>query len=643
MLADLALSWPSPATHPVRREGETMRVDRENGTVPACVRRPSARELPGNVRTLPELLSWRAALTPWRPAYAEYDATADDWRETSWREASDAMHLHLRALRALDIGEHARIGILLPNGYAAVCIDLATLAGGWVPVPMHALDNPASIAYILGDTAAEVLFVETHGQWAEILAAGLVAPSLRVVIVRRGGVAQPAGGKGPRTLTFEAWLRMADADSTTPTAAPKETDLAAIVYTSGTTGRPKGVMLTHANVMANVRACLARFEAREDDRFLSFLPLSHTFERTAGYYLPIAAGASVAFARSIDQLPDDLRRVSPTILVSVPRVYEKAQARIDATLAHSPVARVAFRCTVAAGWRRHLRQQGAPGACQLSRPVDDLCSRLLDPCVGKPLREQFGGRLRVAVSGGAALAPAIARNFIGLGVEIVQGYGMTETSPVVTANAPGDNDPSTVGRPLCDVELRIGEQRELQVRGPNVMRGYWNRPEDSERAFIDGWLRTGDQAEIVDGRLRILGRIKDIIVTATGEKIAPLDVEQALMTDPLVEQAYVFGEGRPFIGCVLQLEASRWRTLARELELDPDATGSLSSVEALRAVEARMKAATSALPRHGQPRRAILTLAPWTTANGLLTPTLKLKRKNIEARFAEQIASLYGR
>ena len=620
-----------------------MRIDHDNGTVPACVRRTGARELPANVRTLPELLSWRAALTPWRPAYAEYDAAADDWRETSWRETADAVHRHVRALSALGVGEHARIGILMPNGYATVCIDFASLAGGWVPVPMHALDNPASIAYILGDTAAEVLFVETHAQWAGIRASGLVAPSLRAVVVGRGDVAQTQGGQGPRLLTFEAWLRMAEAGATPPATAPKATDLAAIVYTSGTTGRPKGVMLTHANVMSNVRACLARFEAREDDRFLSFLPLSHTFERTAGYYLPVAAGACVAFARSVDQLPADLRRVKPTILVSVPRVYEKAQARIDATLARSMVARVAFRCAVAAGWRRHLRQQGAPGACQLSQPLDDLCSRLLDARVGRPLREQFGGRLRVAVSGGAALAPAIARNFIGLGVEIIQGYGMTETAPVVAANAPGDNDPSTVGRPLCGVELRIGEQRELQVRGPNVMRGYWNRPEDSAHAFVDGWLRTGDQAEIVDGRLRILGRIKDIIVTATGEKIAPLDVEQALMTDPLIEQAFVFGEGRPFIGCGLQLEAARWRTLARELELDPEATGSLSAFEALRAVEARMKTATSSLPRHGQPRRAILTLDPWTTAGGLLTPTLKLKRKNIEARFAEQIAALYGR
>jgi len=620
-----------------------MRFDRENGRTPACKHRPGTRELPANVRTLPELLAWRAELTPWHPAYAEYDAATDDWRERTWREVSDAVHLHLRALRALGIGQRARIGILLPNSYATVCIDLAALAGGWVPVPMHALDNPASIAYILGDTAAELLFVDTLAQWKDIRAAGLDAPALRTVVVRRGGVVASDADGGPRTLALEAWLQRAETTPASAACRPKEDDLAAIVYTSGTTGRPKGVMLTHANVMANVGACLARFEAHEDDRFLSFLPLSHTFERTAGYYLPIAAGACVAFARSIDQLPADLQRVKPTILVSVPRVYEKAQARIDATLASSRLARLAFRCAVAAGWRRHLRTQVAPVAGRWMQPLDEFCLRLLDARVGAPLRAQFGGRLRVAVSGGAALAPAIARNFIGLGVEIVQGYGMTETSPVVSANAPGDNDPATVGRPLWGVEVRIGEQQELQVRGPNVMRGYWNRPEDTERAFVDGWLRTGDQAAIEDGRLRILGRIKDIIVTATGEKIAPLDVEQALMADPLFEQAFVFGEGRPFIGSVLQLEAGRWKALAHELGLDPESPDALTCAEALRAVEQRMTASTSALPRHGQPRRAILTLTPWTTANGLLTPTLKLKRRNLEARFAEGIATLYKR
>ena len=596
---------------------------------------------PASVRTLPELLAWRAAQTPWRPAYAEFDSGCNAWQETTWRETDDAVRLLSNRFTSLRLGHGARVALLLPNCRAAACLDLAVLASGLVPVPMHALDNPASIAYILQDTAAEMLVVDSAAQWQAIRALGTPPSSLRLVLVRRDPAAV-AGKDGMASVTgLDEWANAPGAAVGQPPHAPSADDLAAIVYTSGTTGRPKGVMLTHANVMANVRACLARFEAREDDLFLSFLPLSHTFERTAGFYLPIAAGSCVAYSRSVQLLPDDLLRTHPTILVSVPRIYEKVQAQIEAAIAGSWPARIAFACAVAAGWRRHLRALRRSAVAEWLRPLDALLTRLLDARVGAPLRARFGGRLRVAVSGGAALAPEIARTFIGLGIEIVQGYGMTESSPVVTANAPGDNDPATVGRPLDGVELRIGPALELQVRGPNVMRGYWNRPEDTAAAFSDGWLRTGDQAAIEDGRVRILGRIKEIIVTATGEKIAPADVEQALMRDPLVEQAYVFGEGRPFIGCILQLQAKEWAAFASGLGLDPAAPESLFAPAAVRAVESRMAARTAALPRHGQPRRAVLTLAPWTTDNGLLTPTLKLKRHNLQARFASEIEQLY--
>jgi len=618
-----------------------MRTDRgEPGPRIARPGMPSTMP-PATVRTLPQLLAWRAMRTPWRPAYSEFDAERDAWREITWRETEDAVRRLSHQLAALRLAHGDRIALLLPNGHAAACLDLAVLSSGLVPVPMHALDNPASIAYILQDTAAAVLVVESAAQWNAIRALGPPPVSLRLVLVRRDRERVAGADGAARVAGLDEWLNGPAPDVAAQAQAPTEDDLAAIVYTSGTTGRPKGVMLTHANVMANVRACLARFEAREDDVFLSFLPMSHTFERTAGFYLPIAAGSCVAYSRSVQQLPDDLLRARPTILVSVPRIYEKVQAQIEATVEGSLPARIALRCAVAAGWRRHLRAMRRSSAAEWLRPLDALLTRLLDARVGAPLRARFGGRLRVAVSGGAALAPQIARTFIGLGIEIVQGYGMTESSPVVTANAPGDNDPSTVGRPLDGVELRIGPALELQVRGPNVMRGYWNRPEDTAAVFSDGWLRTGDQAAIEDGRVRILGRIKEIIVTATGEKIAPVDVEQALTRDRLIEQAYVFGEGRPFIGCVLQLQAQEWASLAAGLGLDPDAPESLFAPEAVRAVEARMTARTASLPRHGQPRRAILTLTPWTTDNGLLTPTLKLKRRNLQARFGAEIEQLY--
>jgi len=620
-----------------------MRTDGGASRPRGAPRQLPAGALSANLRTLPELLAWRAAQTPWRPAYSEFDEARDGWREFTWRETDDTVRRIARLLASLCLPDGARVALLLPNCHLAACLDLAVLAVALVPVPLHALDNPQSIAYILQDADAELLVVDSAAQWQAIRALGPPPASLRLVLVRRDPAAV-AGRDGRLTVVaLDAWLAGPVAQGSALPRGPDEHDLAAIVYTSGTTGRPKGVMLTHANVMANVRACTERFQAREDDVFLSFLPLSHTFERTAGFYLPIAAGSCVAYARSIPLLPEDLLRTRPTILVSVPRVYEKVQAQIEATIAGSWVARLALRCAVAAGWRRHLRVMKQSVVAEWLRPLDALCTRLLDARVGAPLRARFGGRLRVAVSGGAALAPEIARTFIGLGLEIVQGYGMTEAAPVVTANAPGDNDPATVGRALGGVELRIGPAHELQVRGPNVMLGYWKRPEDTAAAFADGWLRTGDQAAIEDGRVRILGRIKEIIVTATGEKIAPVDVEQALTRDPLFEQAFAFGDGRPFIGCVLQLQAQAWAEFAAGLGLDPAASASLSAPAALRAVEARMTRRTASLPRHGQPRRAILTLAPWTTDNGLLTPTLKLKRRNLQVRFGSEIEQLYDR
>jgi len=268
---------------------------------------------------------------------------------------------------------------------------------------------------------------------------------------------------------------------------------------------------------------------------------------------------------------------------------------------------------------------------------------VLDKLVAQPLLAQFGGRLRVAVSGGAALSQPIAHCFLGLGLPILQGYGMTETSPVVAANGLDDNDPATIGRPLPGVDVRIGEHQELQVRSWSVMRGYWKREADTAAAFIDGWLHTGDQAAIENGRIRILGRLKEIIVTSTGEKIAPADLELAITSDPLFEQAYTFGDNRPFIGCIVVLGRSGWMRLASSLNLDPDASDSLQAPSAREAALERIRALTHTFPYYAQPRAVALTLEPWTSENTLMTPTLKLKRKNLAARFATEIEDLYRR
>jgi long-chain acyl-CoA synthetase len=268
---------------------------------------------------------------------------------------------------------------------------------------------------------------------------------------------------------------------------------------------------------------------------------------------------------------------------------------------------------------------------------------MLDTLVGRTLRAQFGGRLRLAVSGGAPLSATIARCFLGLGVPILQGYGMTETSPVVAANAPEDNDPATVGRPVRDVEVRIGDNQELLVRGPNVMKGYWKREEDTAATFIDGWLRTGDQAAIEHGRVRILGRVKEIIVTSTGEKIAPVDLELAITGDPLFEQVYALGDNRPFIACIVQLNREEWQHWAAQQGWDATAPGTVQMQPVREALLARIRELTKAFPHYAQPRAVWPVLEPWTIEGGLITPTLKLKRKQLAAHYREQIEALYQR
>jgi long-chain acyl-CoA synthetase len=625
---------------------------------------PDTRPFPdgafADVRTLPALLARRVALTPDAPAYRCFDEAHGAWAVVTWHAFAQRVTRAASALAALGLPRGARVALLLPNGIDAVAIDQALLAGAAVPVPMHAIDNPESIAYILGDSEAALLVAQTEAQWRAIEATGAVPASLRqVVLMQRiapdGSRATPAASPSspaavpasPDIVSFDDWLARGDARAVDREAAapagPAEDELAALVYTSGTTGKPKGVMLTHRNVVSNVSAVLQRVAPRADDVFLSFLPLSHTFERTAGYYVPIASGACVAFARSVALLAEDLVTVRPTILVSVPRIYERVYAAVQAAVAPSAPKRILFAWAQAVGWRRFCRVQRLPVEGRVPAALDALAWPLLSRLVAQPLLARFGGRLRVAVSGGAALSKPIAHCFLGLGLPIVQGYGMTESSPVVAANAPDDNDPATVGRVLAGIEVRIGENHELQVRGPNVMRGYWKREEDKARSFVDGWLRTGDQAVIEGGRIRIIGRLKEIIVTATGEKIAPIDLELAITADPLFEQACVFGENRPFISAIVVLAAGPWRALAASLGVDPALPASLAGPRVREAALQRIRDATRSFPHYAQPRVVALTLEPWTIENTLITPTLKLKRNNISARFADVIEGLYRR
>lgn len=614
-------------------------------------------------QTLPQLLALRVTETPDGEAYRRFDDVGQQWVSLSWKQTEERVLQWSKALAAQQLPAGARVAILLPNGFDAMTMDQACLRCGLVPVPLHAIDNAGSIAYILADSGASLLLVAETKAWQKICETGHALPELQAVIVApQGRVAEQRGSLTDENaapeiqallqkplLALPQWLAMG-ADQNRPLPAPpNEEDLAGIVYTSGTTGKPKGVMLTHRNVVSDIHAVMQRVQAFPSDVFLSFLPLSHTFERTTGYYLAVACGSCVAYVRSVAQIAEDMKTIKPTILISVPRIYERVNAKIAEKLARSPFKSQLFHAAVAVGWKRFCQAQGIQSTGETANAELDsggwmqhLPWWLLQILVAKPLLAQFGGRLRVAVSGGAPLSSSNARVFLGLGLPLIQGYGMTETAPVVAANSLKDNHPATVGRALPSAELRIGDDRELQILGPMVMRGYWKRPEDTAKTFTaDGWLKTGDQAVMEDGRVRIQGRIKEIIVTSTGEKVPPNDVEQAIMADPLFEQVLILGEDRPFIACIAVVNTTEWLVMAKALGLDPSDPASLNHSAAEREALARIEKQTRNFARYAVPRTVHLVQEPWTIDNSLMTPTLKLKRKNLMAYYEQDIQTMY--
>lgn len=399
-------------------------------------------------------------------------------------------------------------------------------------------------------------------------------------------------------------------------------------------------MLSHNNILSNAYSSAQVVTVRPDDVLLSFLPLSHTFERTAGYYVPMLCGATVAYARSIRQLQDDLLIIRPTILISVPRIYERIYAGIQAKLAEGPaISRLLFKLAVDIGYSRFERQQKRVGW-----RISHLLWPLLDKLVARKVMEKLGGRLWQVMSGGAALSPEISRVFIGLGLPILQGYGLTETSPVVCANRLDDNLPSSVGRPAPGVEVRLGEQNALLIRGPNVMLGYWNNPEATHAILsADGWLNSGDTASIdAQSRVTITGRLKDIIVTSTGEKIPPADMEAAILRDPIFEQVMIVGEGRSYLSALTVLSKRGWEVVATHCNAKNDPHALACDEYAEEIILEKIARQISGFPGYAKVHRALLISEPWTVENEMLTPTLKLKRKKIYEHYQGEIDQLYA-
>ena len=596
--------------------------------------------------TLDRFIPLRASLTGGEIALKQFNRTLNAWDAVSYHELNDRITEWRRSFVSLGLSRGARVSILLNNGVDHVLADQAVMANAMIPVPLHNIDTPGSLAFILADSGAECLVTNKYARWLAVEAVGESLPALKTVILTDEVTPAKQNPSGPKILGIDDFLGLGHAVTELP-AGPEPEDLAAVVYTSGTTGKPKGVMLTHANVVANVIATLEHIAPAPHPGyvFLSFLPLSHTFERTAGYYLALGMGCTIVFNRSIMLLNEDFRIAHPDVLISVPRIYERIYARIiDRLGKQSAFVRFLFNACVDVGWRRFCRANRLPVPESAVSWLDPLVWPIFKSLVADKVSMQFGGRLKVAIAGGAALNHKVARMFCGLGIPPIQGYGMTEASPIIAGNSLKLNQPETVGRPFPNVEVRLApETNEIQVKGPSVMKGYWKRPDDTAKVLSpDGWLSTGDVGEFnEEGLLRIRGRIKEIIVTSTGEKVPPVDLELALETDPLFAQTYVVGEARPFISFVAVLNPEEWIKLAAKLGVDPEDTLALQSNAVRSAVLKRARAAAADFPHYALPRNVALTLDPWTIDNGLLTPTLKLKRKPLAEKFAAQIEEMY--
>jgi len=597
---------------------------------------------PEQAGTLHGLFLERVRRSPDKIAYRHFRQNA--WRDLSWREMEAEVARWQTALAGLGLQRGDRVAIMLRNCPVWIAFDQAAMSLGLVTVPLYTVDRPDNVAYIVNDADVKVLLFETDEQWQALRTvrdqlAGVVCFVSVESLSDTSATLASVQAYEPRLMAMAEFLP--PEASLLPALPCQMNGLASIIYTSGTTGKPKGVMLSHANMLSNAHACLDTFAVHGDDLFLSFLPLSHTFERTLGYYLTIMTGATVAFARSIPQLSEDLQTIRPTLLISVPRIYERVYAAIRGKLEESSsLSRKLFNLAVETGWARFEHEQGR-GKWHPSF----LLWPLLQKLVAQKILDKLGGRLRVAISGGAALSSEISHVFVGLGLPIVQGYGLTETSPVITGNHLENNYPESVGQPIRDVQVRLGAQNELQVKGPNVMLGYWNNAEASMEAIgADGWLNTGDIAHISDsGHIYITGRLKEIIVMSNGEKIPPTDMELAILHDPLFDQVMIFGEAHPYLIALAVLNPEVWLHFAREVGIRADMPEALTDSRVEAKVLRRIAINLRTFPGYAKVNRVLILREPWSIENGLLTPTLKLRRDEVAQRFAGQIKQLYER
>ena len=596
-------------------------------------------------KTLPELLVNAVANFGDKEGYRYFDHQQSQWVSVTWKEFHARVMRWRKAFAAMGLQRGDRVSMLLVNSLDALTFDQAALANALVPVPLHSIDTPDSSAYILSDSGSKFLVTTTRARWNAIAATTSSDISAIQQVVFTTEEEEGMTGNIPY-CSAESWLeKAADFPEENLPAGPVETDLAAIIYTSGTTGRPKGVMLTHKAIMSNVLDTHDRYPLLADDVTLSYLPLSHSFERTATYYNSIICGTTLVFSRGVMSLLDDFRDARPTKMCSVPRVFEQFFTKLQVQIANSDEEeKRSAQGVLAAGWRQFARRNDIPVEGDFTEAEDQAFLDEHFEAVARPILDMFGGRLERVIIGGAALNYSVAKFFCALGINTTQGYGLTEYCPIISISHCEGNHPETVGLPIRNCEVRAGENDELQVRGPSVMSGYWNKPKETAETFTaDGWLKTGDQVDLSDGgRVRIKGRIKEIVVTSTGEKISPVDLEFAIQEDHIFDQVMIVGEARPYITALVVVNDTLFTQLCEEIGVDPKADDHNNNRDLRARLVKRIRHAAKHFPQYGVPRNIYILREHWTPENGLLTPTMKMRRRQILERFADEVESLYA-
>jgi len=588
-------------------------------------------------RNLVDLFFQQAARKGDRPfLWAKRDGR---YRPRSWRDAAAEVRDLARGLKALGIKPGERVGLVAENRPRWLIADLAIMAAGAITVPAYTTNTVDDHRHVLANSGVRAVIVSTSALAHRVIPAADQISQIDHVITM-----EPLATGQVSHLEVLSWDELVERGRSVPddieqtAAAIGRDDTACLIYTSGTGGVPRGVMLSHANILANCRGAYHLLEAigYGDEVFLCFLPLSHSYEHTAGMMFPISLGAEIYFAEGAETLAANLLEARPTIMTAVPRLYETLHQRMLRGIERDGgLKQKLFMRTLALG-RKHYEDAGSLGF------GERLMNGLLGLLVRRKVRKRFGGRLKAMVSGGAPLNPEIGKFFLALGVPLLQGYGQTEASPVVSANPPNRIKIHTVGPPLVGVEVRIAEDGEILVRGENIMKGYWNDPEATARAVVDGWLHTGDVGLIDgDGYIQITDRKRDFIKNSGGDMVSPARVEGYLTLQPEVGQAMVFGDRRPYLVAVLVPHQELIERIARERGVAPVLANLLEDPELLKATGAAVNRVNAELSPIERVRRFTLAREAFTTANGQMTPTLKIKRHAIRQAYGEALLKLY--